>query len=47
MKVLFALTGMRTQSYWLCLNRISAPLNIWNDQQDSIAQEMQDSLNLC
>ena len=38
-EILFAAAGMRTPIVLADANRaISAPLNIWNDQQDSIAQ---------
>ena len=38
-EILFAAAGMRTPFVLADANRaISAPLNIWNDQQDSIAQ---------
>lgn len=38
-EILFAAAGMRTPLVLADANRaISAPLNIWNDQQDSIAQ---------
>ena len=38
-EILFAAAGMRAPIVMADANRaISAPLNIWNDQQDSIAQ---------
>lgn len=38
-EVLFNIAGMRLPVVMVCANRaISAPLNIWNDQQDSISQ---------
>lgn len=37
-EVLFCIAGMRLPSILVCANRaLSAPINIWNDQQDSIA----------
>lgn len=38
-EVLFNIAGMRLPVVMVCANRaISAPLNIWNDQQDSVSQ---------
>ena len=38
-EVLFNIAGMRLPVVLVCVNRaVSAPLNIWNDQQDSISQ---------
>ena len=38
-EVLFNIAGMRLPVVMVCVNRaVSAPLNIWNDQQDSISQ---------
>lgn len=38
-EVLFNIAGMRLPVVMVCANRsVSAPLNIWNDQQDSISQ---------
>ncbi len=38
-EVLFCIAGMRLPVMLICANRaVSAPINIWNDQQDSIAQ---------
>lgn len=37
-EVVFCISGMRLPIMMICANRaISAPINIWNDQQDSIA----------
>jgi pyruvate ferredoxin oxidoreductase alpha subunit len=37
-EVIFNIAGMRLPIVMICVNRsVSAPLNIWNDQQDSIA----------
>lgn len=37
-EVVFCIAGMRLPIMMICANRaISAPINIWNDQQDSIA----------
>ncbi len=37
-EVLFCIAGMRLPVMLICANRaLSAPINIWNDQQDSIA----------
>jgi pyruvate ferredoxin oxidoreductase alpha subunit len=37
-EVIFNISGMRLPVVMICVNRsVSAPLNIWNDQQDSIA----------
>lgn len=37
-EVVFCVSGMRLPVMMICANRaISAPINIWNDQQDSIA----------
>lgn len=37
-EVVFCISGMRLPVMMICANRaVSAPINIWNDQQDSIA----------
>ena len=37
-EVVFNIAGMRLPIMLVCANRaISAPINIWNDQQDSIS----------